>query len=47
MAVHCLFEYESMGVCTKCKQLVRDLPVAKQQLRFASTVVAVVAVLPK
>ena len=40
-----LFEYESMGVWfTKCKQPVRDLPVAKQGLRFASTVVVVVTV---
>ena len=29
--VACLFEHESMGVWfTKCKQPVRDLPVAKQ-----------------
>ena len=41
--VACLFEYGPMGVWfTKCKQPVRDLPVAK-----ASTVVVVVTVLPK
>ena len=46
--VACLFQYKSMGVWfTKCKQPVRDLPVAKQWLRFASTVVVVVTVLPK